>query len=88
MTNPIDPKKLTFKDWEFSSDEDTDGITHHRANYYFEDENGDQVRGTSPNYAEGASDFNCLIEDAPKVADKLKNGETWDNVADTFRESW
>jgi len=88
MSEPIDPKKLTFKDWEFTKVEDTDGVTSHREEYYFEDENGDKVRGSSPYYAEGASDFNCLGEDAPRVARELRDGKTWDEVADTFKEAW
>lgn len=88
MSEPIDPKKLTFKDWQFTSSEDSDGVVSHRAEYYFEDDKGGRVRGSSSSYTEGASDFNCLGEDAPKVARELREGKTWDEVADTFREAW
>lgn len=84
----IDPKKLNFQDWDFKTWKDEDGFTHTRAEYYFEDENGEKIRGTSPAYTQGESDYDCLLEDAPRVAAELQNGKTWDEVVDTFREAW
>ncbi|MHC0068169.1 hypothetical protein ACWATR_35785 [Nostoc sp. UIC 10890] len=79
--------KPKFQDWQFKSCSDTDGITWHWAEFYFQGEEG-MLAGKSPMYAESGSDFHCLREDAPRIANQLREGMPWTEVCKKFREAW
>ncbi len=80
--------KPIFQSWKFKSCTDTDGVTWHWAEYYFYDEQPELLVGKSPMYAELASDFYCLQEDAVRIATRLYEGQSWESVCITFRQAW
>ena len=77
---------MKFVDWDFKFSEDTDGVRWNWAEFYFE--NDEMLTGSSPMYAEGASDFECLRWDALRVAKRLREGAPWEEVCLSFRQAW
>ena len=81
-------KQWKFKYWEYKSREVTGEADRWWAEYYFEDEEG-LGYASSPVYSEGALDFECLFEDAPLAALRLRAGEDWETVSyQTFRTEY
>ena len=78
---------VKFIDWQFCSCTTEDGEHWWWAEFYFEDEQGKLV-GESPVYIKGASDFHCLLEDTLKAAQQLSRGAYWQEVCNSFRQSW
>lgn len=80
---------MKFDSWKFKESIVDNGAEVWKwAEYYFRDDEPGVLVGKSPVYTVGASDYNCLIEDAPKVALALENGAAWEEVSGNFREAW
>ncbi|MEA5595679.1 hypothetical protein [Rivularia sp. UHCC 0363] len=79
---------MKFESWKYDYSIVDDGAeVWVWAEFYFRDEEG-LLEGKSPVYSKGSSDYHCLLEDAPKIAKRLENGEKWEDVNKDFREAW
>ena len=81
-------ERWKFRYWEYRSREVEGEASIWWAEYFFEDPKG-WGSASSPVYSEGAIDFECLFEDAPLAAVRLRTGEPWDMVCyRTFRTEY
>lgn len=80
--------KMEYQSFEFVSVFIEDEQQYwHWARFYFSDERGEEWIATSPTYAEGSFDLQCLREDAIRVSRALSQGANWEQVCLTFRQA-